>query len=78
MQVIRINDRESVTTPIYAGSSEDMARAIHCRHEFADVPGEPQVINDPDGVTLLWLQRCGACCAVRSRLLRSPPTTPTE
>jgi hypothetical protein len=56
-----------VTTPLYCGSVEDIAKAVICKHEhYSPKPARKEELLK-DGVTEAVLEKCDACCAVRMR-----------
>lgn len=60
-------DGWTITTPFYAGSAEEVARAAACPHEkYAQVG--PGTAND--GILLIQ-EKCQACVAVRMKYCSS-------
>lgn len=53
-----------VSTPVYAGSDEDVRKAARCAH-FFEARGEPEAI--PGGKVLLHLECCKFCVGTRVR-----------
>jgi hypothetical protein len=59
-----------VSTPIFAGLPESVARAARCCHEFE--PVGPQT-ETPRGKGLMQMERCRRCvAAVRFRITPAP------
>lgn len=54
------NDKWVVTTPLYVGSSQDVAKACGCIHEWFE--SAPEVVGVRPA-----LDKCKHCCATRAR-----------
>ncbi len=58
-----------VGTPIYVGPEALVAKAMMCKHEFAETPGTLKRDNEPitNRVVEMAMDRCGHCVASRAR-----------
>jgi hypothetical protein len=54
------NDKWVVTTPLYAGSTQEVAKACGCIHEWLEAA--PEVVGERPA-----LDKCKNCCATRAR-----------
>ena len=54
-----------ISTPLYAGSSDDVAKAVQCLHEFSQ-ESSTDVTDTEEGRILVIYERCVHChCARR-------------